>query len=72
MRMLYGIRDYTDHHQDILLDLYNLAVSRYGEVGELYLDPFIFVGTPFPIVIVVIFNPIIVLKSFVKTPELEV
>lgn len=33
MRMLYGLRDYTDHHQDILVDLYNLSVSRYGEVG---------------------------------------
>lgn len=34
MRMLYGLRDYTDHHQDILVDLYNLSVSRYGEVGH--------------------------------------
>lgn len=34
MRMLYGLRDYTDHHQDILVDLYNLSVSRYGEVGN--------------------------------------
>lgn len=41
--MLYGIRDYTDHHQDILFDLYNLAVSRYGEVSELSQDPIIFV-----------------------------
>lgn len=34
MRMLYGLRDYTDHHQDILVDLYNLSVSRYGEVRK--------------------------------------
>ncbi|XP_062621766.1 LOW QUALITY PROTEIN: proteasome activator complex subunit 4B-like [Saccostrea cucullata] len=34
MRMLYGLSGYTDHHQDILCDLYNLAVSKYAEVRK--------------------------------------